>query len=34
MNDDVLEHVLKESQIGRLRIQQEAEGQLPVASGR
>src|SRR6266567_2639588 len=30
VNDDVLEHVLKESQIERLRIQQEAEGQLPV----
>ena len=34
VNDDVLEHVLKESQIERLRIQQEAEGQLPVASAR
>ena len=34
VHDDVLEHVLKESQIERLRIQQEAEGQLPVASAR
>ncbi len=34
LNDDVLEHVLKESQIERLRIQQEAEGQLPVVSAR